>query len=601
MSTSVPSSDVTEVKNVIIDTNVDINVDEPRKDDDDDKEDDKSTKSNLNPDPDLDIGCFRRRSVVNNSIFSQSSHLSSQRTSTRTSTRTSPDVSPSPPSGLQQNVELHKSSIADSPLASPLANTFSVRKTPTRPTNYDMDDAGAPAIELTKTDGADEAKVKSPSVEATTHLRNADKWTVVAFLNSGSGGGMGRQIMSDMVSLLGSDFVFDLKKCGAGNMPEDNLLPLAKDPFVRVLACGGDGTMGWILSSIDAVWRQVLGPDVPLEESAYKGHLPLAMMPLGTGNDLSRSFNWGPTFSNNMRKKAMITRVVQASRHPLDRWRCVVVPFEGLSKDARQWVPAMLGEKMRKNRAESIRNLRTVFGEEEGEGEDGASAKAAEVDDASIRSSVISGVDDAKASTQSFDGVFCNYFSIGVDAKVAFSFHKEREEFPQRFTSPLKNKLKYVQKGLTVGGMCSVRSSQLPAKLNGKVRVLVEAEDSDELVELKMPGHCRGIALLNIQSYGGGNRFTNSGSCCDGLIEVVFFTHPAGMAVCAGLGPLLPFLRFKVRAQTSRVCIRIDEPFHCQVDGEPWLQSPGIFQISYFGRSPVLKWNKSCCNGNPGS
>ena len=24
------------------------------------------------------------------------------------------------------------------------------------------------------------------------------------------------------------------------------------------------------------------------------------------------------------------------------------------------------------------------------------------------------------------------------------------------------------------------------------------------------------------------------------------------MAVCAGLGPLLPFLRFKVRAQTSR-------------------------------------------------
>ena len=73
------------------------------------------------------------------------------------------------------------------------------------------------------------------------------------------------------------------------------------------------------------------------------------------------------------------------------------------------------------------------------------------------------------------------------------------------------------------------------------------------------------------------------------------------MAVCAGIGPILPFLRFKVRAKTSRVCIRIDEPFHCQVDGEPWLQSPGIFQISYFGRSPVLKRNKSCCNGNPGS
>ena len=61
------------------------------------------------------------------------------------------------------------------------------------------------------------------SVSITTHMRNAGKWTVVAFLNSGSGGGMGQRIMSDMVALLGSDFVFDLKKCGKGNMPDDNL------------------------------------------------------------------------------------------------------------------------------------------------------------------------------------------------------------------------------------------------------------------------------------------------------------------------------------------------------------------------------------------
>ena len=200
--------------------------------------------------------------------------------------------------------------------------------------------------------------------------------------------------------------------------------PLAKDPFVRVLACGGDGTMGWILSSIDKVWRDILGPDVPLEESAYKGHLPLAMMPLGTGNDLSRSFNWGPTFSNKMRQKGMIRKVVQAAKQPLDRWRCVVVPFESLSKEARHWVPAMLGEKMRKNRAESLQALRTVFDQDEKI--DGEEIDTKQEDEESVHSSVVAGVDDAKASTQSFDGVFCNYFSIGVDAKVAFSFHKER-------------------------------------------------------------------------------------------------------------------------------------------------------------------------------
>ena len=115
------------------------------------------------------------------------------------------------------------------------------------------------------------------------------------------------------------------------------------------------------------------------------------------------------------------------------------------------------------------------------------------------------------------------------------------------------------------------------------------------LKELEMPKGCRGVALLNIQSYGGGNKFTNEGSYQDGLIEVIFFTHPAGMATCAGFGPVMPFLRFKVRSKTSRVCIKMNHPFHCQVDGEPWLQSEGLFQISYHGRSPVLLNKGGCC------
>ena len=119
--------------------------------------------------------------------------------------------------------------------------------------------------------------------------------------------------------------------------------------------------MGWILSSLDEVWKQILGDKQPLEESPFKGHLPLAMMPLGTGNDLSRSFGWGPTFSNSMRKQGMIDKVVQATPQPLDRWRAVVVPFKSLSTDARKWVPAMLGEKMRNRCDELCMNLILFF------------------------------------------------------------------------------------------------------------------------------------------------------------------------------------------------------------------------------------------------
>lgn len=51
---------------------------------------------------------------------------------------------------------------------------------------------------------------------------------------------------------------------------------------LRILAAGGDGTVAWILKTID---------ELRLEPQPQ-----VAVMPLGTGNDLSLSFGWGNTF-----------------------------------------------------------------------------------------------------------------------------------------------------------------------------------------------------------------------------------------------------------------------------------------------------------------
>ncbi|PFX19218.1 Diacylglycerol kinase theta [Stylophora pistillata] len=80
-------------------------------------------------------------------------------------------------------------------------------------------------------------------------------------------------------------------------------------PDFRVLICGGDGTVGWMLSCLEDVAQEL------------KCKLPAsAVLPLGTGNDLSRILHWGSGYSGGESPVSLLMAIDQAHEVFLDRW-----------------------------------------------------------------------------------------------------------------------------------------------------------------------------------------------------------------------------------------------------------------------------------------
>lgn len=211
----------------------------------------------------------------------------------------------------------------------------------------DSDDPDAPqhdALQKASIITTLDSRLEFASLPKSTE-RNAGSHTLIAFVNSASGGGKGNQVFQALTKSLGENFVYDLKNCTPGNMPDDILLNYSHDPQVRVLVCGGDGTCGWIYSCLDNVWSTVMRRwNAEVHQSSFKDHLPIAIMPLGTGNDLSRQFGWGKHFSSKMLNESEILAVKNGTPTYLDRWRLVILPAKTVDDEAKKAIPQILDE-----------------------------------------------------------------------------------------------------------------------------------------------------------------------------------------------------------------------------------------------------------------
>nr|KAF6464818.1 diacylglycerol kinase zeta [Rousettus aegyptiacus] len=189
---------------------------------------------------------------------------------------------------------------------------------------------------------------------------------LLVFVNPKSGGNQGAKIIQSFLWYLNPRQVFDLSQGG----PKEALEMYRKVHNLRILACGGDGTVGWILSTLDQL--------------RLKPPPPVAILPLGTGNDLARTLNWGGGYTDEPVSK-ILSHVEEGNVVQLDRWDLRVEPSPEAGPEER---------------------------------------------------------DEGATDRLPLD-VFNNYFSLGFDAHVTLEFHESREANPEKFNSRFRNKMFY--------------------------------------------------------------------------------------------------------------------------------------------------------------
>eukprot|EP00210_Caulerpa_lentillifera_P000787 g762.t1 len=384
---------------------------------------------------------------------------------------------------------------------------------------------------------------------------------LIAFINARSGGRMGRELVESLFRALGNPQVYDVLEDRPDKVLRriwENLEDMEKSGNPRaqeikkkfkIAACGGDGTVAWVMKVIK---------DLELDPPPA-----IAIVPLGTGNDLSRTFKWGSTFEKKWIKNAKaqyghLKEISDGVYRNLDCWNVT------LTASTKGYF------------ADLPHSLKPI--------NDGEVVAA---------------------------GCAWNYISFGMDAQSAYGFHHLRENHPALAFGRLINQFWYSFYGLQSGWFCCCNSLNPPVNKRLKLRVL---SSSNEWTEVNLPNNIKALVVVNLQSYAGGRNIWGKGKLSkkekekgmsepkidDGLFEVVGFrTGWHTGFVMVGMSHCVRLAQGKA-AQIKLNCNR-DDPagerdfIYMQIDGEPWkqriptsVQDQLTVEVSYNGFSSLL-------------
>lgn len=496
---------------------------------------------------------------------------------------------------------------------------------------------------------------------------------MLVFVNSKSGDNKGVQFLRRFRQHLNPSQVYDLMR--AGPLPGLNVFKRLEK--FQVLICGGDGSIGWVLSQMDKM--------------NLTAKTQVGVLPLGTGNDLSQVLGWGDVYHDDTRVPTLLDRYANAKTKMLDRWSIMVyegelpeqLPQEVTEKEKikekDKQIELRIGHQIAsiinstdpeivlKASSDLIRIAKHVLDITAEKSEDFAKKDTETLLNINLLRQKLNGLEDAcsfsdsphrnfnelsknnlmnransvkkavknlldKAVSSGKDkkrktapGMYAkvspmiktrptrrqthepaptapygligekefreryvmnNYFGIGLDAKIALDFHHYRDKNQKNCGRNL-NKISI--------GVFSAKEliKQSNKQLNKRIRLYCDDK------EISLP-NLQGVVVLNIPSYmaginfwgekSGGQSFVTP-SFSDRLMEVigVFGISHLGISQ-AFLGLPQRFTQKHRIAQCSslKIMIKGTEPIPVQVDGEAWLQNPGIIKIEHKNRVQML-------------
>lgn len=197
---------------------------------------------------------------------------------------------------------------------------------------------------------------------------------LLVFVNTKSGGHLGQGLIKNLHIYLNPIQIVDIQSSKGPDEALNMFKHLAEVKKLMILVCGGDGTVRWVIDRC----REIYGVD-------SSNLPPIAVLPLGTGNDLSRILGWDVTFNGDILN--FLKRICTSNIKQMDIWTCTAWDVKG--EDS--------------NNCNSHNIL--------------------------------------------FSSTFINYLDIGIAARIALKFHNLREAYPQHFKSRLGNQLVYGEVG----------------------------------------------------------------------------------------------------------------------------------------------------------